>query len=371
MYDVKSSFTELVRALEDPSETSNINCALRNLYSALRTGGENGHLSPEFLVKLSRIRLANSTTRLFEEHGLMPGIAAMICRAVQRRIGCGGAISLQTLNELKTFITSPHRLGAEGSVRAYEALVTGLTSFYQDTASFEKRGFPTNPADIFAGLTMALHRNAPNQPRAIADIVRKLGSIQVDPRLLDSLDVLLVNTAHPARAIPAEVREAAIYALTDRIKRPPLRYQTAEAPGCIDSLTVFTLFKDICERCDQEIAIEAAVKSIPAILRPAADSMLQSPDALAFSPFVERGLCHPSDELRRMIRAIKNSPINGQISTLNAPLAEAFEQAARLSNGIATHRASNFLASLAPPLLKEKIRDSLHKVFRGVDRLFH
>lgn len=368
---VRSSFTELVQALEADSGTERVRRALNNLCDALITGAGTGQLSPEFLVRISKIKAPDSTTRLFEEYGMLPGIASAICGAVERRIATGGAVSLTTLRQLKSFAASPDLVGVEGSVQAYEALVAGLTSFYQETSSFEEKGFPTKPADLLAELMTALHRNAPKQPTGIAGVVQKLGAIRVAPQLLESLDSLLVNTAHPDRAIPAQVREAAIYAIAERIKRPPLRYQCAEEPGWIDNGKAFTLFKDICERCDQEIAIEAAVKNIAPILRTAADAMLRSPDALARSPFVEREAPSPSAELRGMIRSIRNSPIHDAVSRLHNPLADALKEADRLSYGIATQRASDILASLAPSSWREKIQSSLHGVFRGLDRILH
>jgi hypothetical protein len=369
---IKGSFTDLVEVIYDPSRKEEVPHHAQRFYVAAVGALRQQLLPPEELLLLLRLKDPQTDSYVFSEQGLLPRFLAAACHAVTEQIARGKPVSSQALSRLGGFAAAPHIAGAVFSVEAYRAMVIGSTNFYHVTNDSEdERSLHVTPTLLLAQLMMSLHRSAESHPLPVAEVVRALPSVPVDAHLLYGLDSLLVNTVHPARSsIPPMVREAAIHALADRVRKPPLRFACDEAEGAIDRHGAFELLVDVVHKRREPSVVAAAVSRIGEMLRDEARLMLTTKEGIAQSTFVQS--------------APKSSPIatvaslGDRVGDIFAGHADelaqrvaflsAFEEAERVDIGLRIHRVSRGLSLITPPSWRNAVCSVVHWAYRLVDR---
>ncbi len=369
---IKESFTDLVEVIYDPSRKEDVPHHAQRFYDVAVGALRRNLLHPEDLLLLLRLKDPQTNRYVFSEHGLLPRFLAAACHAVTEQVARGKPVSSQALSRLGGFAAAPHIAGAAFSVEAYRAMAIGATNFYHvSNESEQENALHITPTLLLAQLMMSLHRSAEYHPLEVAEVIRALPSVPVDPHLLYGLDSLLVNTVHPARSsIPPMVREAAIHALADRVRKPPLRFVCDEAEGAIDRHGAFELLVDVVRKRREPSVVAAAVSRIGEMLRDEARVMLTTKEGIARSSFVQSGSkSSPIAMVASLgphvgeIFAGWSQGLSPQLELLSASL-----DAERVDIGLRIHRVSQALSAIAPPSWRNAVLGVVHWVYRSIDR---
>lgn len=333
-----------------------------------------GRISPELVIECMRLRFPGSELNVFVETGLYSYLASAVCDAVRERVVRGVPVSTEALHGLRGFATAPHLIGADLSLRAYTVFVRGLTNFYQFTKDPGGDENVLSPAAMMVKLSQGLHKRAVTEPIAIADVVARLGSVPVSPHLLNDLDSLLWNTAHPNRTnVPTEVRVSAIHAIADRVKAPPVSLHCEDRVGLIDAYSASRLFLLLAQRCSDEKVLGAVFERLPGILEGEASAMVSSWSDLERSSFVEKGaVVDLTGELRRVLKRLSDAtPGCESSSEVFFGIEESVKQAERVESAVAVCKLESGLAKLLPRSWSERVRSFLFACLRQWDRLFN
>jgi hypothetical protein len=369
---VEESFTDLVEVLYDPSRKEEVTHHAQRFYDAAVGALRQNLLPPEEFLLLLRLKDPQTNTFVFLEHGLLPRFLAAACHAVTEQVARGKPVSSQALTRLGGFAAAPHLAGAAFSVEAYRAMAIGATNFYHVSNESEKENaLHVTPTLLLAQLMMSLHRSAEHHPVEVAEVIRALPSVPVDAHLLYGLDSLLVNTVHPARSsIPPMVREAAIHALADRVRKPSLRFACDEAVGAIDRHGAFELLVDVVHKRREPSVIAAAVSRIGEMLRDEVEGMLTTKEGMAQSSFVQSAPKSSPIATMASLGDRVGEIFAGHSDELAQRVAflKAFHEAERVDIGLRINRVSSFVSSLAPSSWRGAVLGVVHWAYRLVDR---
>ena len=369
----RSSFAALVEVVYDPSLRGEVEQRAGQFCREALQHLREGHLPPEDVLLTLKLKDPHTGSYVFAELGLLPHTLGVVCGVVTDHVAQGKAVSSAAVSRLGWFAAAPDLVGVPGSLNAYRAMVVGATHFYQ-TSDADKgdEWLRVNPTGLFATLMTNLHKCSEPHPDIVARVVRALGSIPLAPPLLDGLDSLLVNTVHPARtSIPAVVREAAIHALADRIRRPPLRFACEEGAGGVDRHAACQLLSAVLRQRSEPGVIGAAFQRLGEMLGDEARTMLEAKEGLAGSSFLQAKNSESSTQtvIDAWHRAEGIVAGCGDELTHRLAYLRAFQEAERVDTGLRFHRLSRQLRKYTPSSLHTAIEGILHWGYRYVDRL--
>lgn len=371
--DVGESFRALMESVANkPSLPNQIGQCAQRFHDVALEALRTKLLPPEELLLCLKLKNPHTDTYVFAEHGVLSTLLVPACDAVTEQIAQGRPVSSQTLSRLGGFVAAPELAGVSGSLEAYKAMVVGATNFYQIKKSRDLEDLSrVTPTGIFAELMTNLHGCAHRHPLLVAEFVRSLADVPVDALLLDGLDSLLINTVSPSRdAIPPMVRVAAIHALADRVRKPPLRFACEEAMGTVDRYSAFCLLVEVARERREPSVVSAALSRVSEMLRDEARVMLMTKEGIARSSFVQSGP--------------KSSPISTIVSlgphvrdifagrpeevAQQSELLNAFQEAERVDIGLRIHTVSQALSAIAPSSWRNAVLGVVHWAYRLVDR---
>jgi len=369
---IRESFTDLVESVFNPYLQDQIAQRAERFHDVALGALRTELLPPDQLLLCLKLKNPHTGTYVLSELGLLPRMLEAVCDTVIERIAQGRPVSSQTLSGLGAFAAAPELAGASGSHEAYKAMVVGATNFYQIDDSPDSEGAPrVTPTGLFARLMTNLHRCAQHHPLLVAEVVRSLVDVLVEAPLLDGLDSLAVNTVHPSRdSIPPMVRVAAIHALADRVRRPPLRFACEEAMGTVDRYSAFCLLVEVARERREPSVVSAALFRVREMLRDEARVMLMTKEGIARSSFVQSG--SKSSPIARVaslgphvgeVFAGWSQGLSPQLELLSASL-----DAERVDIGLRIHAVSQALSAITPSSWRNAVLGVVHWVYRSIDR---
>jgi hypothetical protein len=359
----RRNFVELVAAMDQGVD---IMPATLNFSSVAIEALHLGHVQPEAVIECMKLRNPQSGQRVFAEQECFPALVNAVCCAVCAHLDRGKPVSSDVLKGLRHFVSNPHLSGVEGSVTSYHTFVRGLTHFYQVVQN-EDEGVYTllSPASLMGLLSMDLHHAAKVQPILIADVVEALGSVPISPRLLDDLDSLLVNTAHPSRtAMPPQVRAAAVRAIADRVSCPPAQFACDESVGIIDSRGVFELFALVAKECRHPEVVGAVLDRMLDVLRDEADCMRLSWDDIGRSSFLERKGRYPiGAELKNLVPVLEEVFADKDEQEFRLQqLGASILQGDRIDGALMLHSLGDLIGKVTPRSWAPILQRALHRL---------
>jgi hypothetical protein len=165
------------------------------------------------------------------------------------------------------------------------------------------------------------------------------------------------------------VREAAIHALADRVRKPPLRFACEEPEGAIDRHGAFELLVDVVRKRREPSVVAAAVSRIGEMLRDEARLMLTTKEGIAQSSFVQSApKSSPVATVASLANCVEETFAgHPDQSAQRIAFLSAFQEAERVDIGLRIHRVSRFLSSLIPPSWRGAVLGVVHWAYRLVD----
>lgn len=333
-----------------------------------------GRVPPEMVIECMRLRFPGTEVNVFVATGCYPHLVSAVCQVVRERVVRGAPVSTEALHGLRGFATVPHLVGSDLSLDAYTVFVRGLTNFYQVAKDPEGDDTVLSPSAMMAKFSQELSKRALTEPTAVADVVALLGSVPVSPHLLSDLDSLLWNTAHPNRTnVPTEVRVAAIHAIANRVKAPPVSFHCEDRVGIIDACSASRLFLQLAHRSSEEQVLLAVFQRLSDILEPEASAMVSSWGDVERSSFVEKGVTvNLTGELQRVLERVSGEIEGfGPHSELFLRIEDSVKQAERVESAVAVYKLGSFLAKFLSRSWGERVQTGLLICLRRWDRLLH
>lgn len=217
----RDSYVALVRVLHDPPSTVPLNVAIAicagNFRNNLLPALYRGILTPDVALRYIALKNPNSGVNVFLETRHLPTLVERVADVIKERTARGVAISDHALASLRGYVASPHEIGCDSSVAAFEAFIVGLTRYYT-VSSPDQIYQPEAPDPVAAVATLGadLRWAAPRHPREIADVVARIADIRVEPLLSPGIDSVLRSLTHEEGRIPKVVKDAARLALSRR-----------------------------------------------------------------------------------------------------------------------------------------------------------
>ena len=184
-----------------------------NMVPALKRG----QVSIELALKYLQLTNPFSGNNVFAETGPLPHLVPHVAEHIIERVRAGAAISVRALASLRGYVASPHDIGVDASMAAFNALIAGCSRCF--TISTPHQVEPPSAPDPVAEVSLLgpeLNWVATKHPAPVAEVVARIDGVFVEPVLARGIDAIMKDLADPNANIPPEVRHVAKIALARR-----------------------------------------------------------------------------------------------------------------------------------------------------------